>query len=152
MNPQATLRKIVMLATLGLAPHMAHAEPPEPPHKKALEGKLFPPHELIRHSSELGLTQDQRDKIKAAIKKAQDTSLDLQFKLQEEANALYTMLDGDKGDLTKALAQADKVIALEQEVKKTQLTLMITVKKHPTKKQVNNVRDNIQKKVSKCVT
>ncbi|MGH8267852.1 MAG: hypothetical protein ACRETS_11075, partial [Steroidobacteraceae bacterium] len=54
--------------------------------------------------------------------------LDLQWDMQAETAKLATLLKARPIDSTAALAQVDRVLALEHDVKKAQLALLIGIK------------------------
>ena len=89
---------------------------------------MFAPDLVMRHQSELGLTDAQRATIQAAMKDAQSTVMDTQWKLSAEVEKLGRLLHVDKVDETQALAQVDRVLSLEREMKRAQMTLMIRLK------------------------
>lgn len=89
---------------------------------------VFAPELVMRHASEIGLEERQRSAIKEAIQKAQTRFVDYQFDLQAEAERLARLLQARPVDEAAVLAQADKVMALEREVKKTQLALLVRIK------------------------
>lgn len=89
---------------------------------------LFPPDLVMRHAAELGLDERQRAGIKEAVQKAQARFVDAQFDLQGEAERMVKLLQTRPVDESAVLAQADKVMGLEREVKKTHLGLLVRIK------------------------
>jgi Spy/CpxP family protein refolding chaperone len=104
---------------------------------KRLQGKLFPPRQVMRYADEIGLTSTQREQIKAIVKKAHSDSVDLKFKLAEEVSELEKMLAKDTVDATRAAAKADEVMELERQIKRQHLMMLIEIKNllSPTQKQ-----------------
>lgn len=127
-----------------LAAPEAHAQG-KPGFHRELRGKLYPPQQIIKHSEALGLTDAQRQKIKAAIKEAQDTTLDLRFELQEESVKLNKLLDEDTIDAAKATAQADKVMRIENAIKRTHLEMLIKVKNTLDAEQKQKIKEHIER-------
>ena len=89
---------------------------------------LFPPDKVLGHAQEIGLDDAQRKSIRAELKTAQSRFLDFQFDMQPETEKMVGLLQEKPVDEAKVLAQADRVMSLEREVKKTQLTLLIRIK------------------------
>jgi Spy/CpxP family protein refolding chaperone len=89
---------------------------------------LFPPGLIMRHQADIGLTAAQRDAITQAMSETEKQLVDLQWQFEGEADKLTKMLDGAKVDETAALAEAEKVMAIEQRIKKTHLTLLLRIK------------------------
>ena len=110
-----------------------------------LERHFVRPKLLMKHQAKLQLTDVQKEEIKTAIKKAQSRSTDLEFALQEEVEKLVTIVSQPKVNKKKALAQSDKVMKLEAELKKVRLTLLIETKNTLTSEQLKQVADHRKK-------
>jgi Spy/CpxP family protein refolding chaperone len=89
---------------------------------------LFPPELVMAHQQEIGLSAAQRDAVKAAIGEAQSLFLDLQWEVQAQASALGKLLAQSPVDEEAALAEAERLMALEARVKRAQLALLIRIK------------------------
>lgn len=114
----ATLLFVVLIPT-GLA---------QQPGPDPIAEHVFPPDLVMRHAAELGLDERQRAGIKEAVQKAQARFVDAQFDLQGEAERMVKLLQTRPVDESAVLAQADKVMGLEREVKKTHLGLLVRIK------------------------
>jgi Spy/CpxP family protein refolding chaperone len=115
---------LILLALLSAAPGL-RAEPPVP---DPIAQSVFPPEVIMRYAGDIGLDEKQRTAVRDAVKSAQGKFLDVQFQLQEESEKLVRLLQAKPVDESAALAQADRVMGLEREVKKTQLTLLVRLK------------------------
>lgn len=148
-NKQMWRRRIAILAmgTLGTAGVVAGAPELGTPEAYAqgrgrgafaerLQGKLFPPRQVMRYADEIGLTSSQREQIKEIVKKAHSDSVDLKFKLAEEVSVLEKMLSEDAIDAARATAKADEVMELERQIKRQHLLMLIEIKNllSPTQK------------------
>ena len=80
------------------------------------------------HSQQIGLDEAQRNGIRNEVHKAQEKFLDLQFELQSEGEKLARLLQEKPVDETKVLAQVDRVLALEKDVKRAQISLLVRIK------------------------
>ena len=105
----------------------AGAQPP-PPGQDPLAQYVFAPDLVMRHAAEIGMDEKQRAAIKDAVLKMQSKFLDVQWEVQAEAEKMARLLEVSVVDEGAVLAQADKVMALEREVKRTHLSLLVRVK------------------------
>ena len=107
--------------------------PPQPP--DPIAGNLFPPELVMQHRRELSLTDEQKAAIRDESIKASTRFNELQWQMQDEMEAMATLMRGPVIDEQKALAQLDKVLNIEREVKRTQLGLSIRIKNKLTPEQ-----------------
>jgi Spy/CpxP family protein refolding chaperone len=116
-----------LAALLWLAP-AARAEPPQAPPEDPLAQFVFPPELVMRYGPEIGLDEKQKTAIKEAVVRTQARLLDVQWDVHGEAEKLARLLQASTVDEGAVLAQADKVMALEREVKRTHLALLVRIK------------------------
>jgi Spy/CpxP family protein refolding chaperone len=116
---------LVALAVFGAA---ASAQTPPPAGTDEIAQNLFAPDLLIKYRQEIGLDATQSQSLKELVQKAQSRFLDLQWDMQAEAGKLAQLLRASRIDESAAIAQADKVLGMEREVKKAQLSLLIRIK------------------------
>ncbi len=100
----------------------------QPPAHDPIAEHLFPPELVMRYASDIGLEDRQRTAIKEAIQKLQSRVLDLQFDVQGEAEKLVRLLQARPVDEAAAVAQADRVMSIERDVKKAHLGLLVRIK------------------------
>ena len=115
---------VFFFALLCAGPTAAEPSPGDDP----LARFLFPPDKALGHAQEIGLDDAQRKSIRAELQTAQSRFLDFQFEMQPETEKLARLLQEKPVDEAKVLAQADRLMSLERDVKKTQLTLLIRIK------------------------
>ena len=115
----------VLFATWTCAP-AARAE--SPGDGDPVARAVFPPDLVMKHSQEINLDERQRAAIKEQVQKAQTQATDAQFDLQGESQKLVRLLQARPVDETAVLAQVDKVLALERQVKRTQILLLVRIK------------------------
>jgi Spy/CpxP family protein refolding chaperone len=113
----------VLLAAAGAA-----AQTPPAPGQDPLAPFVFPPDLVMRYASEIGLDERQRAAVKDAVIKTQGRFLEVQWDLQAESEKMARLLQANPVDETALLAQADKVMGLEREVKRTHLSLLVRIK------------------------
>ena len=123
---------ILLLVALSIS--SAGAETPSPG-EDPLARYLFPPERVMGHAQEIGLDDAQRIAIRKEVQKAQSKFLDLQFDLQTETEKMTRLLQEKPVDEAKVLAQVDRILALEKDVKKTQIGLLVRIKNQLTASQ-----------------
>jgi len=133
------LSVIVVLALLVVT-SVQSQQPPggpgSPPHPDdPLSRYLFPPELVMQQQQAIGLKPEQRTAITRAIKDFQGKVLDLQWQMQEETGRFGELLDKPLLDQAAALAQLDKVLAVEREVKRAHIGLLIQIKNQLTAEQ-----------------
>ncbi len=94
----------------------------------AFAKSLFPPEMVMRHAQEIGLSGEQREQITAVIQQVQSDIVPLEWEMRERGQALQDLLEQPQVDEGAALAQVDRVTEIENQIKKTHLTLLIRVK------------------------
>jgi len=95
----------------------------------------------MRYQEEIALTNEQRDAITQAMAEAQKQLVDLQWQSEAATKKLTDELSGTSIDEAVVLAQADRVLTLEQQMKKTHLGLLIRIKKILTPSQQTKLRE-----------
>ena len=102
---------------------------------------LFAPELVMKYRQEINLDDNQSRAMKDAIQKAQAKFLDLQWDMQSEQQKLVQLLKAQPIDETAALAQVDRLLTQEREVKKAQLSLLIRIKNLLSDAQQAKLRD-----------
>ncbi len=74
------------------------------------------------------LTDSQRNSLQQAMADAQGKFIPLQFKMSSEVEKLQNLLKPSSVDEAQVLDQVDRVLAVERDVKRAQLSLMIRIK------------------------
>lgn len=123
----------VAMFCLLMAPRRAGADP--------VGDNLFPPDLVMQHAGEIGLTDAQKQAIHEAIQNVQSRFPEMQQKLQAQMSALADLLKADQPDETIVLAQLDKVLDAEREVKKAHLSLALAVRSKLTAEQQAKLRE-----------
>ncbi len=126
-------------------PQLAHA--PQPPQKHGsgdahdvVARHFFPPEMIMAHQRDIGLGEDQREAIKAAVDEAHSAVHDLKWDLQPEVQALAEMVAADSIDEAAVLAQAERVMDMEQRIKLLHMALVIRIKNLLTSEQRQTLR------------
>jgi heavy-metal resistance protein len=115
---------------------------------QALEQRVFPPDLVLQCRERIGLKTEQRDAIRAAMRDMQSKTMDMQWKLQDEAEKLNDALKRPSVNEAETLAQVDRVLGAEREVKRAQMTMLIRIKNVLTPEQQDNLRNVRERKKS----
>jgi len=102
---------------------------------------VLPPELIMQYQKAIGLTDAQKNAVIGEIKQAQGRILDVQWELQRAVERLVEVLGQDKADEQAVLAQLDKVLAAEREVKRVQLGLAVRLKNVLSPEQQRNLRE-----------
>jgi len=117
--------------------------PPHPPGPDPLDHLMFPPDMIMNHARELNLTDDQKTFMRSEIQKATTSFQDLQWKLQDQVELLHQTMKSTSVNEQQALAQLDKVLDLEREIKRLHIGLAVRLKNRLTpeqQEQLHNMR------------
>jgi Spy/CpxP family protein refolding chaperone len=125
---------ILALATLMLSASTA-LRAQQPGGQDPIGANLFPPELVMQHQQEIGLTDEQRSYITGEIQQAQKRATDLQWQLQREVETMAGLLQHDTVDEARTIAQLDRVLAAEREIKRIQLTLVVRIRNRLTSDQ-----------------
>jgi len=82
----------------------------------------------MQHQSEIGLQDSQRAALTSAVQQAQGKFMDLQWKLSAEGEKMGRLLQGTQVDEAQVLEEVDRILALEREIKRGQISLMVRIK------------------------
>ena len=105
-----------------------------------LEKAFFDPQLVLQRARDIGLTPQQRQQIMDAVKKIQTELVPIQLDMAEPAVDLLELVDQPQVDEAAAIAKADRVLKIENEVKKLQMSLLIRIKNVLTKEQQAKLR------------
>jgi hypothetical protein len=128
---------IVGILLLSFSTVMAQQQPQPDP----FAGNLFPPELIMQHQQALGLSEEQKNFLKAELRKTQTRLSELQWGLQEEVEKLAGLMKPDQVDEMQALGQLDKVLTIEREIKHTHIGLLVRVKNKLTLEQQARLRE-----------
>ena len=96
---------------------------------------LFAPELVMQHQQAIGLSEEQKESFKADLRKAQLRFTELQWQLQDEMEKLIVLLKQEQVSEQQTLAQLDKVLSAEREIKRAQFALLIQIKNRLTPEQ-----------------
>lgn len=133
---------VIFLVAAGIA---RAQQPDEDP----LGQSFFPPELVIQHQEAIGLSPEQKDAFKTEIRQAQLKFTELQWKLQDEMEKMLSLVKQPHPDEQQVLAQLDKVLSAEREVKREQITLLVRIKNKLTPEQQAKLAELRNKPASK---
>lgn len=113
-------------------PPPRHQDHPRQPH---LRQGFFPPEMVMRNQQKIGLTSAQQQYISNQMQVAQTSFNKAQWSLHKEMEEMHKMTQQSKVNETAVLQQLEKILTLERQIKRQQLTLMIRIKNKLTEKQ-----------------
>jgi Spy/CpxP family protein refolding chaperone len=119
----------LVLGCLLLAGGSAFAQAaPETPGPDPIGQNLFPPDLVFAQAGAIGLTDTQKANIQSAVLGAQSRFVLYHPRLQQATQTMGRLLGQSRVADAQVLAQLDKVLSLEREVKRTQIGLMVRIK------------------------
>lgn len=133
-------RILPICASLLLAAGTAPSQQPRPGSDPVGEN-LFPPELIMQNQKAIGLEEAQKSYIVSEMSRVQGRFFELQWQLQEAMENLATLLKRDTADEQQVLGQLDKVLNVEREIKRTQITLMVRIKNKLTSAQQVRLRE-----------
>src|SRR6266849_1920802 len=108
-----------------------HPMPPMDP----LGDAMFPPEMIMQHTRDLNLTIEQKTFMRGEIQKTTTRFNELQWQLQDAMEALHDSMKANTVNEQQALAQLDKVLDTEREIKRLHFGLAISIKNKLTPEQ-----------------
>ena len=120
-------RLALALLFAAALPAAATAQAP-PADDDPIARHVVPPEMVMKHSQAIGLTSEQREAIKTAVKEAQSGFIDPQWQMQTEAGRMADLLQQRPLDEAAILGQLDRILDLERRIKKLQFSLLVRIK------------------------
>lgn len=109
--------------------------PNHPPDPDPLAHLMFPPDMIMAHARQLNLTDEQKAFLRAEIQKTTTTFQELQWKLQDQMELLQETMKSTSVNEQQALAQLDKVLEIERDIKRLHIGLAVRLKNRLTPEQ-----------------
>lgn len=108
---------------------------PHPPNPDPLAHLMFPPEMIMSHARQLNLTDEQKAFMRGEIQKSTASFQELQWKLQDQMELLHESMKSTSVNEQQALAQLDKVLEIEREIKRLHIGLAVRLKNRLTPEQ-----------------
>jgi len=133
-------RTLIICLLLGVANAQDRAPQPHSGDDPIAQN-LFPPDFVMRNRQAIALTTEQSEFIKTEVQKVQARFTDLQWQMMAEQEALASLLKQDHADEAQVLAELDKVLNLEREIKRAQISLVLRIKNRLSPEQQAKMRE-----------
>jgi Spy/CpxP family protein refolding chaperone len=101
---------------------------PRPPGGDKIGRAFFPPELVMRNQKAINLTPDQQSTIREEMRKAMPRFTELQWQLSAEEEALEALVRADAPDEKQILAQFDKLMLVESELKRVRFALLVQLR------------------------
>jgi Spy/CpxP family protein refolding chaperone len=105
-----------------------------------LDRNFFPPELIMQHQKAIGLTTDQQTAIRGEMQKMMARFTDLQWQQSAETEAMSTLLNQPRPDEKEAMSQLDKLMNIENEIKRLHTGMLIRLKNQLTPEQQGQLR------------
>jgi Spy/CpxP family protein refolding chaperone len=105
------------------------------PDQDPIGQSFFAPELVIQHQEAIGLSGEQKTYFKTEIRQAQLKFTEWQWKLQDEMEKLVSLAKQQHVEEQEAVTQLEKVLAIEREIKRAQVTLLVRIKNKLTPEQ-----------------
>jgi Spy/CpxP family protein refolding chaperone len=115
--------------------------PPHPPNPDPLAHLMFPPDMIMNHARQLNLTDEQKAFMRSEVQKTMASFQDLQWKLQDQMELLQETMKSTSVNEQQALAQLDKVLDIEREIKRLHIGLAVRLKNRLTPEQQDQLHN-----------
>jgi Spy/CpxP family protein refolding chaperone len=139
-------RALCICAIFLFAAGAIHGQQPD---QDPIGQSFFAPELVIQHQEAIGLSAEQKDYFKTEIRQAQLKFTELQWKLQDEMEKLVALAKQPHVDEQLVLAQLEKLLAAEREVKREQVTLLVRIKNKLTPEQQGKLAELRSRAASK---
>ncbi len=132
-------RTITIIALLIMACRLDAADQPAVP-TDPLAGAFIPPEAVLLTRDQTGLTPEQQAAFRARVEQTQARSGELTQQLSRETAALATLARQDRVEEKALIAQLDRVLDAEREMKHLHLGLLVWIKNFLTAEQLAKLR------------
>jgi Spy/CpxP family protein refolding chaperone len=102
--------------------------PQNKPQGCSLNENFFTPEMVMQNQLTLNLSDEQKASIKKIMKESVVAFTDLQWQQSVKQEAMILLLKQEKIDEAKAISQLEKLLVIENEIKKLHLSSLIKVK------------------------
>lgn len=121
------MKKIILIMLCMLvynANLFAQQNPSNDPMGKA----FFSPELVMQNQQAINLTEAQQNSLSKEMQSAQSEFMTLQWDLAKEHEKLKSLIEKEKPGETGVIEQLERMLAIENNIKKRQITLLIRIK------------------------
>jgi Spy/CpxP family protein refolding chaperone len=105
-----------------------------------IEQNFFTPEHIMQHQNAIGLSDDQQTAIREEMKKMIAQFTDLQWQESAETEAFVNLVKQNRLDEKQVVAQLDKVLTIEDAIKRLRTGLLVRLKNILTPEQQAQLR------------
>lgn len=121
----------------GPFPH----NPPPPPQGDMMMENFFPPELVMHNQKAIGLKEDQQAAIKTEMQKMMQRVTEMQWEQSAAAETMASLVKQERVDEKQVLAQLDKLLSIENQIKRAHFALLIKLKNTLTPEQQAQLRE-----------
>jgi len=129
------------LTCLALVTPPLWAQEPPAARPDPIAAQVIAPELILQNQKAIGLSEAQRTSVINEVKRTQSRMVDLQWDLQRAVERMAELLGQPKIDEASAVAQLDKVLAIEREIKQMHIALVVRLKNQLTPDQQRQLRE-----------
>ena len=133
-----TVMRLNVILSLFLACSMIAAERPR---SDPLDENLFPPDLIMQNADAINLTDEQRGIFESEMHKAHERFADMHAEREKLLEATGALLKKERVDEAAALAQLEKLLQKEREIRRAHLALVIALKNKLTPEQQSKLQE-----------
>jgi Spy/CpxP family protein refolding chaperone len=134
------MKIVSLIVLLSTACRLAAADKPAV-HADPLAGAFFPPEAVLMAGGLIGLTQEQREAVRARVEKTQSRSNELTERLSRETAALSAIARQGHVDEAALATQLDKALDAERDLKRLHIGLLAWIKNLLTPEQQAKLKE-----------
>ncbi len=109
--------------------------------RDVFRGKLFPPRVILEHQDALELSKEQYTAIRAAVVQVQADVAEHEWDLRTAYQAVLEELDNAPVDRGRVMELVDEALRAENEVKKLQVGMLLTIRSLLSEEQMAYLRE-----------
>ena len=121
------MKRIILATLLVSACSLLAADKPAS-QTDPFAGAFFPPELILQAREQIGMSPQQLEAVQVRVTKTQPQSEELRKKLELETAALAALVKAERVEEAAVLAQLDKVLDAERELKHLHISLVIALK------------------------
>jgi len=106
-----------------------------------LAGAFFAPEVILTASDQIGLTPEQQETVRDHVQQTQSRSEELRQRLERETAALSALAQQEQVDEPALIAQLDKLLDAERDLKHLHIGLLAALKNSLTSEQQTKLRE-----------
>lgn len=105
-----------------------------------MERNFFEPELIMRNQKAIGLTGEQLKSIREEVVKIMPRFTELRWQQSDESEALIALFNQERPDEKQVLAQLEKLLGIENEIKRLRAGLLVRVRNELTPEQQAQLR------------